>query len=115
MTLYEVVYGKKYPSIKSYLTSTSKVQKVETILQNRDCTLENLKDNLSVAQNHMKKQVDQHQSKWSIEVRDMVFLRLNPISILPLNIRALRSFPPIFMGLIRFSNALVQWPTSYIY
>ena len=63
MTPYEVVYGKKIPSITSYLPGTSKVQEVETLLQNRHWTLETLKDNLANAQNCMKHQVDQHRSK----------------------------------------------------
>ena len=37
-----------------------------------------LKDNLARAQNCMKQQADQHQSKRSFEVGDLEFLRLQP-------------------------------------
>jgi hypothetical protein len=37
-----------------------------------------LKENLVMAQNRMKQQVDQHQSEREFEVRDWVFLRLQP-------------------------------------
>ena len=62
MTLYELVYGKKLPSITSYLPGTSKVQEVETLLQNQDLTLETLKENISMDQNCMKQQTNQHRS-----------------------------------------------------
>jgi hypothetical protein len=40
--------------------------------------LQILKDNLTMAQNHMKQQADQHRSERSFEVGDWVFLRLQP-------------------------------------
>ena len=54
MTPYEAVYGKQPPSLTSYLPGTSKVQAMETFLQNYQWTLVVLKDNLAMAQNHMK-------------------------------------------------------------
>ena len=78
MAPYEAVYGKKPPSITSYLPRTSKVQEVETLLQNRDWTLATLKNNLAMAQNCMKQQADQCQFKRSFEVGDLMFLQLQP-------------------------------------
>ena len=78
MNPYEAVYGKQHPTLISYLPRTFKVQIVETILQQRDWTLTTLNDNLAIAKNHMKQQVDQHQSKRSFEVGDLVFVRINP-------------------------------------
>ena len=49
MTLYEAVYGKQPPSLASYLQGTSKVQAIDTLLQNREWTLAALKDNLAMA------------------------------------------------------------------
>ena len=40
--------------------------------------LQILKDNLTMAQNHMKQQVDQHRSERSFKVGDWLFLRLQP-------------------------------------
>ena len=74
MTPYEVVYGQQPPSLTSYLPGTSQVQEVETLPQQREWTLATLKDNLAMAQNRMKQQVDQHQFEYSFEVGDLVFL-----------------------------------------
>ena len=49
MTHYEVVYGQQPPSMVSYLPSTSKVNAVDSFLQNREATLVTLKGNLVMA------------------------------------------------------------------
>ena len=54
MTPYEAVHGKQPLSLTSYVLRTSKVQVVETHLQNREWTLATLKDNIAMAQNCMK-------------------------------------------------------------
>jgi hypothetical protein len=64
MTPYEVVYGQKPLSVTSYLPGTSKVQAVDHTLHTREAILHILKDNLVMAQNRMKQQVDQHHSKF---------------------------------------------------
>jgi len=53
-TPYEVVYGQQPPRIIFYLLGTSKVQVVDSLLEIRDGTLAYFKDNLEMAQNHMK-------------------------------------------------------------
>jgi hypothetical protein len=60
MNPYGAVYGQCPPIVTVYLPGTSKVQSIDTILQGRTTTLATLKDNLHMAQNRMKKQVDQH-------------------------------------------------------
>ena len=74
MTPYEAVYGKQLDCLTSYLPSTSKVQEVENLLQQREWNLVTLKYNLAKAQNCMKQQADQHRSKRSFVVGDLVFL-----------------------------------------
>jgi hypothetical protein len=49
---------------------------VEDHIENQQQVLQILKDNLTMAQNRMKQQVDQHHSERSFEVGDWVFLRL---------------------------------------
>lgn len=78
MTPCEAVYGKKPPSLTSYLPGTSKVLVVKNLLQQRECTLMTLKDNLAMSQNHMMQQADQHRYECSFEVGDLVFLGLQP-------------------------------------
>jgi hypothetical protein len=51
---------------------------VEDHIENQQQVLQILKDNLTMAQNRMKQQADQHRSERSFEVGDWVFLRLQP-------------------------------------
>jgi hypothetical protein len=51
---------------------------VEDHIEHRQQFLQILKENLTMAQNHMKQQADQHRSEISFEVGDWVFLRLQP-------------------------------------
>jgi hypothetical protein len=54
MTPFEVVYGQNPPSVLSYLPGASKVQAVDLTLTTREAILHTLKENLVMAQNHMK-------------------------------------------------------------
>jgi hypothetical protein len=72
------LYGYHPPSITSSLKEKSKVQVVEDHIENQQQVLQILKDNLTMAQNRMKQQADQHRSERSFEVGDWVFLRLQP-------------------------------------
>jgi hypothetical protein len=78
MTPFMALYGYHPPSITSSLKEKSKVQAVEDHIENQQQVLQILKDNLTMAQNHMKQQADQHHSERSFEVGDWVFLRLQP-------------------------------------
>jgi hypothetical protein len=51
---------------------------VEYHIEHQQQVLQILKDNLTMAQNRMKQQADQHRSERSFEVGDWVFLRLQP-------------------------------------
>jgi hypothetical protein len=51
---------------------------VEDHIENQQQVLQILKDNLTMAHNRMKQQVEQHCSERSFEVGDWVFLRLQP-------------------------------------
>jgi hypothetical protein len=63
MTPFEVVYGQNPPFVLSYLPGVSKVQDVDNTLTVRAAILHTLKENLVMAQNHMKQQADQGHSK----------------------------------------------------
>jgi hypothetical protein len=51
---------------------------VEDHIENQQQVLQILKNNLTIAQNRMKQQVDKHCSERNFEVGDWVFLRLQP-------------------------------------
>jgi hypothetical protein len=74
MTPYESVCGQCPSIVTTY--PPGKVQSIDTMLQGRTTTLAALKDNLHMAQNHMKQQVDQHCSERVFQEGDQVFLRL---------------------------------------
>ena len=58
----------------SYLPSTSKVNGVDSFLQNRNATLLTLREKLEMDQNCMKQQVEKHFSKHSFEEGYQEFL-----------------------------------------
>jgi exoribonuclease II len=51
---------------------------VEDHIEHQQQVLQILKDNPTMAQNHMKQQEDQHRSERNFEEGDWVFLRLQP-------------------------------------
>jgi hypothetical protein len=63
MTPFEAIYGQNPPSVLSYIPSLSKVQAVDQTLTVREAILCSLKENLVMAQNHMKQQADQGRSE----------------------------------------------------
>ena len=72
------LYGYHPPFITSSLKERAKVQVVEDHIEHQQQVLQILKDNLTMPQNHMKQQADQHRSERILEVGDWVFLRLQP-------------------------------------
>ena len=78
MSPFLALYGYHPPSITSSLKVSPRVQAVEDHLLHQQHVLLGLKENLAMAQNRMKQQVDQHHSERNFEVGDWVFLRLQP-------------------------------------
>jgi hypothetical protein len=78
MTPFEAVYGQNPPSVLSYFPGVSKVQVVDQTLTVREAILHTLKENLVMAQNHMKQQEDQGLSERQFVEGDQVFLQLQP-------------------------------------
>jgi hypothetical protein len=54
MTPFEAVYGQNPLFVLSYLPGVSKIQEVEKNIKVRKAILHTLKENLVMAQNHMK-------------------------------------------------------------
>ena len=72
------LYGYHPPSITSSLNVSPRVQEVEYHFLHQQQLLSRLKENLAMAQNRMKQQVDQHCSERNFEVGDCIFFRLHP-------------------------------------
>jgi len=78
VTPYEIMYGHQPPFVTSYIPCASKVQDLDKFMQGREATLQALKDNLHMAQNRMKQQVDQQCFERFFQEGDHVFLSLQP-------------------------------------
>jgi hypothetical protein len=78
MTPYEFFYAPKPLSMESYVPDTSKVDAVDITLHNRESIILIPKDNLFMAQNRMKYQVDQHTYEHYFNEGDQVFLGTKP-------------------------------------
>lgn len=75
MTPFMAFYGYHPPYIISSLRENSKVQAVEDHIKPQKQVLQLFKDNLTLVQNRMKQQGDQHCNERSF---DCVFLQLQP-------------------------------------
>jgi hypothetical protein len=98
MTPFEAVYGQKPPSVLSYLSGSSKVQAVDLTLTDREVILRTLKEKLVMAQNCMKKQVDQGRSERQFAEGDQVFLQLQPYKKTSLKVDHYQKLAPKFYG-----------------
>eukprot|EP00253_Pinus_taeda_P011365 PITA_11365 len=78
MTPFMEIYGYHPPSIPLSLRENSKVPEMEDDIEHQQQFLQILKDNLSLAQNRMKQQADQHRNARSFDLGDWVFLWLQP-------------------------------------
>ena len=81
MTPFEAVYEKNSPSVISYLPDVLKVEAVDQTLTIREVILYTLRENLVMAQNLMKQQVDQGPLEHQFVEGDQVFLRLQPVDL----------------------------------
>jgi hypothetical protein len=98
MTPFEAVYGQNPPSVLSYLSGVSKVQMVDQTLTVREVILRTLNENLVMAKNHMKQQVDQGCSERQFAEGDQVFLRLQPYMQNSLKVNHCQKLAPKFYG-----------------
>lgn len=78
MTPFEVVYGRKPPSLLCLLVGETQVESVANILLDRDEALRQLKFHLHPAQQSMKRYVDAHRRPLAFAVGDWVYVKLHP-------------------------------------
>lgn len=77
-TPFEVVYGKKPPSLPQYIQGTSTLEAIDSEYTNRDEMLGMLKRKLLKAQEAMKLQADKRRLEHTFKVGDKVFIKLRP-------------------------------------
>lgn len=78
MTPFEGIFGQAPPAILDYMSGSSSVDAVDTLLQDRTHTLSTLNANLLRAQHRMKTQADAKRTDISFHEDDWVFLKLQP-------------------------------------
>ncbi|KAL0560863.1 hypothetical protein IC582_001277 [Cucumis melo] len=77
-TPFQAVYGRPPPPLISYGDKKTPNDEVETMLKERDLAISALKENLTIAQNRMKKFVDSKRRELKFKVGDEVYLKLRP-------------------------------------
>lgn len=97
MTTFQALYGFEPPSLLKW-TRTSKVHTVQEQQQQMQHILEILKDNLNLARNRMKQQVDLRKTERTFMPRDQVFLRLQPHKQINLKQSSRYKLQPKFFG-----------------
>ncbi|KAF5775135.1 putative nucleotidyltransferase, Ribonuclease H [Helianthus annuus] len=78
MTPFEVVYGRKPPTINRYIRDSTTNATLEAQLLDRDTVLSLLRANLAKAQTRMKLQADKHRRELSFDIGDWVYVKLQP-------------------------------------
>ena len=76
MTPFKVVYGRDPPTLLRYGDTPSANGLVEELLKDKDGLLMELRENLEIAQNQMKKSADKHRRDVEFKVDDWVYLKL---------------------------------------
>ena len=69
-TPFEVLYGYEPPNWKELVLNDTNVPEVRNQVEKSQKTIELLKDNLIMAQNHMRQQADQQRTNREFEVGD---------------------------------------------
>jgi hypothetical protein len=78
----------------------------------REAILRTLKENLVMAQNRMKKQVDQGPLNVNLQKEIRCFFNCNLIRKIPSRLTIVRNWRPNFMVFIPFSSVWDKWPIS---
>lgn len=78
MSPFQIVYGREPPSLITYYSNENDIPDIASLLQQRDKVLQQLKQNLVKAQQHMKKMADKRRKEISFEEGQWVFVKLQP-------------------------------------
>lgn len=78
MTPFQVVYGRKPPSLLYYGDQVTSNATLDEQLRERNMVLLSLREHLRLAQDQMKKYADQKRRHVEYEVGDPVFLKIRP-------------------------------------
>ena len=94
VTPFEALYGFPPPRLLDYIPSTTSVEVVDDHLQKRQQIMSLLKQNLLLAQERMKVQVDRHRVERSFVDGEWVYVKLQPYRQWSLKPNALSKLSP---------------------
>jgi hypothetical protein len=106
MTPFEVVYGKKPPSLPQYLTGTTQLEALDTILTDRENILQLLKNKLLKAQATMKKFADRNRLPHPFKEGDYVFVKLRPHRQISVAGRRIKKLSKRYYGPFKITKAM---------
>ena len=84
MTPFQELYSYEPPIWKEIIQGSTKLPSIKGQLQDNQRIMQTLKDNLTMAQNHMKQQAEQHRTEREFELANWVFVRIQPYKKLSL-------------------------------
>ena len=106
MTPFQALYGYPPPSWKELATTQTKVASVKELLDESQKVVQILKENLVIARNRMKQQVDQHRTEREFEVGEWIFVRLQPYKQLSLKQQGKNKLAPKYYGPYQISRKI---------
>ncbi|KAD4178186.1 hypothetical protein E3N88_26777 [Mikania micrantha] len=98
LSTFEVVYGRKPPTVFQFTRGGIRVEAVAQELRNRDMTLQMLKRHQANAQSSMKSNADKHRKEVSFGVGDWVYVKLKSYRQMSVSNRHNQKLAPRFFG-----------------
>ncbi|TYK03741.1 ty3-gypsy retrotransposon protein [Cucumis melo var. makuwa] len=105
-TPFQTVYGRPPPPLISYGEKKTPNNEVEILLKERDLAISALKENLTIAQNRMKKFADSKRRELKFKVGDEVYLKLRPYRQRSLAKKRAEKLAPKYYGSYRITETI---------
>lgn len=98
MSPFKVLNGREPPTLLQLVEKESKVEKVNTMIKEKNLTLDKPKESLTKAQEQMKRMVDKGRREIKVGVGDDVFLKIQPYHFRSLASHLNEKLSPHFYG-----------------
>ncbi|KAK2387384.1 hypothetical protein QL285_061173 [Trifolium repens] len=105
-TPFEIVYGKKPPSLPQYLAGTSTIEALDASLTDRELILQTLRKKLLKAQEDIKKFADRHRTPHTFKEGDYVYVKLRPYRQTSVAGHRVQKLAKRYFGPFRISRAM---------
>lgn len=109
LTPLEALYGFPPPKLQDCIPGTTLIDALDSLLNQRQEVLTNLRGHLMAAQESMKLRADKHRVARSFQVGDWVYLRLQPYRQKTLAYKGKEAIPQVFWSL---PSTITDWSSS---